>query len=301
MDASAAPFAPHFCAYFHNLPFCARLVHYNAGAACFRREDYAAAAEHFQRGSDEGDAHSQVRLGMLYNAGSGVARDLAKAAELWHLAADQGHVIAECNLGAAYQNGDGVPRDCAKGRMYYERAAFNPAFSTTDPEKRCPEAQYGLGCIYFQAADYPAALALFEKAAAGGVQSAQWNVGVMYTKGTGTAIDAATAAIYFKMAADQGDPKARAYTELNMANIYFRGEGVSRDRARAFEYFKRAADNGNAMAQWNVATLYEHGDGVACNPALAALYFAGAAAQGITRPPKEDLAGLRAVLTQQAP
>ena len=296
MDASAD--LPHFCEYFHNLPFSARLVaygangHYNAGAACFRREDYAAAAEHFQRGSDEGDAHSQVRLGMLYNAGSGVAaigRDLAKAAELWHLAADQGHVIAECNLGAAYQNGDGVPRDCAKGRMYYERAAFNPAFSTADPKKRCPEAQYGLGCIYFQAADYPAALALFEKAAAGGVQSAQWNVGVMYTKGTGTAIDAATAAIYFKMAADQGDPRTRAKAELNMANIYFRGEGVPRDRAKAVEYFKRAADKGNAMAQWNVATLYKHGDGVACNPALAALYFAGAAAQGITCPPEGDL------------
>ena len=94
MDPSEAPFAPHFSAHFHNLPFYSCLVsngHYNAGGgdACFRREDYAAAAEHFQRGSDEGDAHSQVRLGMLYNAGSGVAangRDLAKAAKLWHLA-----------------------------------------------------------------------------------------------------------------------------------------------------------------------------------------------------------------------
>ena len=96
----------HLSAYFHNLPFCARLVHYNAGAACFRREDYAAAAEHFQRGSDEGDANSQLRLGMLYYTGSGVERDPAKAAALWHLAADQGNAIAECNLGAAYQNGD---------------------------------------------------------------------------------------------------------------------------------------------------------------------------------------------------
>ena len=288
MDPSEAPFAPHFSAYFHDLPLYACLVsngHYNAGAACFRREDYAAAAEHFQRGSDEGDAHSQVRLGMLYNAGSGVARDLAKAAKLWHLAADQGHVIAECNLGVMYQTGDGVPRDHAKAEMYYKRAASSAGLGPADPTKRCPEAQYGLGCIYFQAADYTSALALFVKAAAGGVKAAQWNVGVMYNKGTGTAIDAATAAIYFKMAADQGDPKAL----LNMANIYFRGEGVPRDRAKAVEYFKRAADKGNAMAQWNVATLYKHGDGVACNPALAALYFAGAAAQGTTCPPEGDL------------
>ena len=271
----------HLNAYFHNLPFCASLVdngHYNAGAACFRREDYAAAAEHFQRGSDEGDANSQLRLGMLYYTGSGVARDPAKAAALWHLAADQGNAIAECNLGAAYQNGDGVPRDCAKGEMYYKRAA--------EPSKRCFEAQHGLGCIHLTRGEYAEALSLFERAAAGGVYDAQWNAGMLYSEGKGTRAKRTErterAAVYFKMAADQGDPGAL----LNMAFIYYEGAGVRRDRAKAVEYFKRAADKGNARAQWNVATLYEHGDGVARNPALASWYFARAAEQGITCPPE---------------
>ena len=251
--------------------------HFNAGVSCFKRDDYAAAAEHFQRGCDEGDAQSQVRLGMLYHAGSGVARDLAKAAELWHLAADQGNAIAECNLGAAYCNGEGVPCDRAKAEMYYKRAA--------EPSKRCFEAQYGLGCIYFTGGDYASALSLFERAAAGGVYDAQWNAGMMHRDGSNSAQRAdsvSTAAVYFKMAADQGDPGAL----LNMAFIYYEGAGVRRDRAKAVEHFKRAADKGNARAQWNVATLYEHGDGVARNPALASWYFARAAEQGITCPPE---------------
>ena len=203
-NSSRANYSPHF-----------RIT----GLVLDFRDDYAAAAEHFQRGSDEGDAHSQVRVGMLYNAGSGVARDLAKAAELWHLAADQGHVIAECNLGAAYQNGDGVPRDCAKGEMYYKRAA--------EPSKRCFEAQHGLGCIHLTRGEYAEALSLFERAAAGGVYDAQWNAGMLYSEGKGTRAKRTErterAAVYFKMAADQGDPGAL----LNMAR---KGRGVLQAR-----------------------------------------------------------------------
>jgi TPR repeat protein len=260
--------------------------HYNAGMQCFQRGEHTAAAEHCQLGCDEGDATSQLRLGMLYHAGAGVARDPAKAAALWHLAAEQGNALAECNLGAVYCIGDGVPRDVTKAEMYYERAA--------EPSKRCFEAQYGLGCIKFTRGDEAKALALFEQAAAGGVYDAQWNAGMMHRDGRGTSAQSAQraqraqraqmaqrAAVYFKMAADQGTPSAL----LNMAFIYYEGAGVRRDRAKAVEYFKSAADKGNAKAQWNVATLYKHGDGVARNPALASWYFARAAEQGITSPP----------------
>ena len=226
--------------------------HYAAGDACFKRDEHAAAAEHFQRGCDEGDAGSQLRLGMLYYAGSGVPRDVAKAAGLWHLAADQGNAIAEYNLGAVYRTGEGVQRDFEKAEKYYKRAA--------EPSKRCFEAQCALGCILFESGDYAGALAVFEQAASGNQAAAD-----------------------VKMAANQGASAAL----FNMALMYLNGAGVRKDRAVAVEYFKRAADKGDAEAQWNVAMLYKHGDGVARNPAAASWYFARAAEQGITRAPDD--------------
>lgn len=54
-------------------------------------EDYCNAAVWYQKGVDLGDADSQFCLGLLYEQGWGVKKDMGKAIELLKLAADQNH------------------------------------------------------------------------------------------------------------------------------------------------------------------------------------------------------------------
>ena len=42
-------------------------------------------------------------------------KDLGKAVQLYQKAADQGNDIAQYNLGLLYENGKGVPKDLAQG------------------------------------------------------------------------------------------------------------------------------------------------------------------------------------------
>ena len=61
-------------------------------------------------------APTQSNLGLLYQNGEGVTKDLAKAVELYQKAADQGNAGAQNNLGVLYQNGEGVPKDLESSR-----------------------------------------------------------------------------------------------------------------------------------------------------------------------------------------
>ena len=74
-------------------------------------KDLGKAAELYQKAADQGDATAQRHLGFLYENGQGVAKDLGKAAELYQKAADQGEAWAQNNLGSLYQNGLGVTKD----------------------------------------------------------------------------------------------------------------------------------------------------------------------------------------------
>ena len=82
--------------------------------------------------TDQGDAASQWNLGVRYEAGLGVPKDLVKAAELYQKAADQGNTVAknhladpqfQINLGLRYQQGDGVPQDFGKAAELCQKAA----------------------------------------------------------------------------------------------------------------------------------------------------------------------------------
>jgi hypothetical protein len=70
-----------------------------------------------------GDAAAQFNLGVQYEYGRGVPKDLGKAAQLFEKAANIGYAPAQYNLGRLYQNGDGVPKDLGKAAELYRKAA----------------------------------------------------------------------------------------------------------------------------------------------------------------------------------
>src|SRR5262249_26239434 len=85
------------------------------------RKDLGKAAELYQKAADQGYPPAQYNLGLLYEHGEGVPKDLGKARELYQKAADQGYALAQCNLGLFYQNGQGVPKDLGKAAELYQK------------------------------------------------------------------------------------------------------------------------------------------------------------------------------------
>ncbi|MGC2638457.1 MAG: SEL1-like repeat protein [Acidobacteriaceae bacterium] len=69
--------------------------------------------------------------------------------------------------------------------------------------------------------------------------------------GKGVAKDPATAAIWFRKAADAGDPTA----QNNLGYLYLTGMGVARDEAEAARWFARALAGGSEEGKFNLALL----------------------------------------------
>jgi TPR repeat protein len=69
------------------------------------------------------EADVQFKTGLQYECGEGVDQDYAQAAEYYERAAEQGHALAQYNLAVMYGHGQGVARDEAQSLRWMTRAA----------------------------------------------------------------------------------------------------------------------------------------------------------------------------------
>lgn len=79
-------------------------------------------AKWYRKASDQGFAHAQNALGVLYAQGLGGAADSAQAVKYYRMAAEQGHPMAQMNLASAYEAGEGVSPDDGKAINWYRSA-----------------------------------------------------------------------------------------------------------------------------------------------------------------------------------
>jgi hypothetical protein len=93
------------------------------GYQSYLKGDYNAAYEEWLPLAELGDVEAQYNLGVMYDEGAGVERDLAAAAAWYHKAAEQGFVDAQTNLGIMYYHGQGVARDPAEAAYWFREAA----------------------------------------------------------------------------------------------------------------------------------------------------------------------------------
>ncbi len=133
------------------------------------------------------------------------------------------------------------------------------------------------GDAALQQGRYEEALALLLPEAEKGEAFAQYNVGLLYARGLGTAVDESEAVRWYTLAAEQGDLNAMT----NLGLMYSQGRGVGQDAVRAAELFRVAAEAGNGMAQNNLANHYLSGEGVEQNDHEAMRWFEAAAEQSI--------------------
>jgi TPR repeat protein/serine/threonine protein kinase len=220
--------------------------------------------------SAEGLAPAQYHLGVKYDKGQGVPRDVAEAVKWYRKAADQRHADAQCILGIKYSKGEGVPKDDAEAVKWYRKAA----------DQGHDRAQCILGLLYAigqgVTKDPSEAVKWYRKAADQGNAGAQYHLGVKYDKGQGVPGDVAEAVKWYRKAADQGHARA----QFNLALKYDNGQGVPKNDAEAIKWYLNAADKGHAEAQYNSGLKYANGQGVPQDLSEAVKWYGKAADQG---------------------
>ena len=246
---------------------------FQGAAAAYNRGDYEAAFVEFKRVAETGNATAQFALGIMYENGEAVTRDVREAVRWYRKAALGGNALAQSKLGEAYREGRGVAQDNTAAAHWYRKAA----------EQGDVTAQFYLGFMYLNGQGLPQnaaeALKWFHRAAEQGNVAAQFNVGLIYDKGRGVPRNAAEAAKWYRRAAEQGAAEA----QNNLGSIYAEGQGVSQNALEALKWYRRAAEQGYAAAQTNLGLMYGRGEGVSQNYVEAAKWHRRAAEQGFAR------------------
>lgn len=93
------------------------------GYQSYLKGDYTAAYDEWLPLAELGDAEAQFNLGVLYDEGAGVERNLTTAADWYRKAAEQGFIDAQTNLGILYYHGLGVDRDHEAAAHWFRLAA----------------------------------------------------------------------------------------------------------------------------------------------------------------------------------
>ena len=215
-------------------------LHTQAQALRAAGDHAAAAAALLQQAVGLGHTLSRADLAdMLIWGREGVAQDRDRAFDL---------VEEGARLGCHHCQGV-LARCCFDGFGCSKDAARSLALARASAGEGSKYGQRVLGRLYQVGAggvrqDYAAAVAQFRLAAAQGYDTAQNDVGFMYSNGYGVAQDYAEALRWYKLAAAQGLGAALMWIGL----YYEKGRVVAADRAEAIRWYKRAAAAGNSGA-----------------------------------------------------
>jgi TPR repeat protein len=195
------------------LKFCrqassnSRRALYQLGRAYAANGQLPEAMSSYRRAAAAGSTAAMVALGILYEDGSGVAKDEAQAHALFQRAAAAGNPLGVTHLAALDKTSGQAMNPVQERAMLSNAAAANSA-----------DAQFQLGQMYANgvggAKDDTAARFWFEKAAAQGNSDALDWMGSFAANGRGGPRDIAAAKAYYEKAAALGNEDAIAQLKL---------------------------------------------------------------------------------------
>jgi TPR repeat protein len=233
-------------------------VAYNQGI--YVSKDVERAIYWFKKAAEQGHVRSQLSLGMIY---SDKFKDFKKAIEWYLKAAKQGDDGAQFFVGLHFEFGKGVKCDYKKALEWYSKAA----------KQDHTQAQENIVKINKKITDLKK---LFESAEQGDVW-APYELGVKYYFEQGVCQDYKKAVYWFEKAA-----KVAAMAPYYLGEIYYYGKGrVFQNYKKAANWYKIAANDDIKWAQAQLGDMYYFGDGVTQNYKLAYVWESLAAANGI--------------------
>jgi TPR repeat protein len=148
-------------------------------------------------------------------------------------------------------------------------------------EKGDANAQYNVGLLYTRGQGVPEdlvkAVEWYLKAAEKGVAAAQFNLGVIYANGQGgVPQNLPEARKWLEKAASRGIAEA----EDALGYFHDAGQGVTKDSAQALIWYRKAAEAGLASAQYQMGLRHDLGQGMPRDYAEAMKWYRKAAGQG---------------------
>jgi uncharacterized protein len=95
------------------------------GFDSYKRKNYKEAAVLFHISAKQGDALSQLLLGLMYDEGKGVKQDFIEAIKWYRRFAELGNASAQNNLGVMYAQGQGVLKNYVLAHMWFSLSISN--------------------------------------------------------------------------------------------------------------------------------------------------------------------------------
>ena len=189
------------------------------------------------------DARRQYELGLCYEQGNGVAKNMEDAAYWYGKAARQGHVKAQYRLGKYWDlkqpaEGEDYDRFKKEALNWYKKAA----------EQGDADAQFAVGSYYygwFGAQSYNTAIPWLRKAEAQGHMGAACYLGDCYRWGRGVARDWGQAASHYRKAAEAGNP----YAQKTLGDFYRWGWGVQKNLKEAVYWYRKALPHDSSVRE----------------------------------------------------
>ena len=179
-----------------------------------------------------GHAGAMHSLGLAYERGIGVQKDIGEAARWYRRSAEAGNSAAMHRLGVAFKNGDGVRMNLGLALRWFRKSAdAGNVLGMTD-----------VGRAYAQgwgtAPDPVEAAKWFRKAADAGGAAGMNHLGMAYLTGVGVERDPSEAVSWFRKSAEAGNFVAME----NLGRAYRNGVGVPRDEEEAKRWFAKARE-----------------------------------------------------------
>ncbi len=234
-----------------------RCVQYRIGklyaAGLGTEQDYEEAARWLEKSADAGYKYAQYTLAGLYRDGKGVEQDYEAARELYAKAVTFPYAAYE--LGRLYRDGLGCETDEDRAARYFRQAFLGFQFlADRSPDDKL---QYRIGWMLLHGVgteqDEAAALAWLEKSAAGGNQTAKYQMGkLLLTGADGVPRDMDRALDLLTQCAEAGNQ----YAQYTLGKAYLLGRDIPQDQEQAVRWLRLSAEQGNQYAKYFLDRVY---------------------------------------------
>jgi hypothetical protein len=203
--------------------------------------------------ANQNNYQAQINLGLCYEKGLGVKKNMQEAGRWYKKAADQGSLWGIKNLANISLTSTDSPNSKIKAIQLYKQAAdLGDAESQRIIGMSMLEGSYGLQ------QDYDSGYKLIQSSADKGDEGAKAALGFCYFWGAGVKQDYDKAYRIFSSHAERENMIALA----GLGYCYMLGRGAQQDARKAFRLIKKSAESGDMNAAWNLGILYLKGQGV---------------------------------------
>jgi hypothetical protein len=225
--------------------------------------------------AENGDAAAQILVADMQARGLGIPINLADSAKWYGKAAVQGVPEAQFRYAAILLQGKYVPKDQAKAKVLMKAAA--------DAGNAAAQFNYGQILVQERpgSSGIEDAYPWFQKAADRGLPDGEYAVSQVLANGTFMIRpDEVKARQYLAKAAVGGYDTA----QMDLGSWLVEGRGGPRNYKAGFGWMMRAANSGNVAAQARLAKLYRDGLGVEGDFIKAAAWYIVAKRAGLNDP-----------------